>query len=162
MTLQSKTLLANFPDINVIFSFCVPGHKFEKSSKSLLSSNREFIFSSRGWSIFNLVLNRYAEKLSMELINLLIARKEKLKKTLTLLNVVNDNDRMEIMKTLLLDVGIHDLEDLEILADAIWIKNKYNCEYITFWTYDEKHILSKKEILKNNFNVIAEKPIYVI
>jgi len=33
-----------------------------------------------------------------------------------------------------------DLEDIEILSDAIWIKERRNYVEITFWTYDEEHI----------------------
>jgi len=55
----------NFPDINVVFSFCVPGHEFEDGSRNLLLSDKEFTFSDRGLDVLNLVINRFLEGLSI-------------------------------------------------------------------------------------------------
>ncbi|NQE04478.1 hypothetical protein C5S32_01285 [ANME-1 cluster archaeon GoMg1] len=114
----------NFPDINVVFSFCVPGHIFENRSRNLVLSDKEFIFSDRGLNVLNLVLNRFLEGLSRDLIDIIIARKEEVKEILEIIDVVNDNFRKNIMQRILIDVGIRDLEDIEILSDAIWIKER--------------------------------------
>ncbi len=69
----------NFPDIDVVFSFCVPGHIFENRSRNLLLSDKEFIFSVRGLDVLNLVINRFLEGLARDLIDIIIARKEEVK-----------------------------------------------------------------------------------
>ena len=148
----------NFPDINVLFSFCIPGHIFENRSRDLLLSDKEFIFPSRGFDILNLVMNRFLEGLSKDLIDIVIARKEEIKEILEILEVINDDLRKGIMQRILIEVGIRDLEDIEILSDAIWIKESRDYEKITFWTYDEEHILSKKQLLERKFNMIVKKP----
>jgi len=109
----------NFPDINVVFSFCVPGHIFENRSRNLLLSDKEFLFSDRGFDVLNLVINRFLEGLARDLIDIVIARKEGVKENLEILDVVNDNFRKEIMQRISIEVGIHDLEDIEILSDAV-------------------------------------------
>lgn len=148
----------NFPDLNVLFSFCIPGHIFENRSRDLLLSDKEFIFPSRGFDILNLVMNRFLEGLSKDLIDIVIARKEEIKEILEILEVINDDLRKGIMQRILIEVGIRDLEDIEILSDAIWIKESRDYEKITFWTYDEEHILSKKQLLERKFNMIVKKP----
>ena len=80
----------NFPDINVVFSFCVPGHIFENRSRNLVLSDKEFIFSDRGLNVLNLVLNRFLEGLGRDLIDIIIARKEEVKEILEIIDVVND------------------------------------------------------------------------
>jgi hypothetical protein len=96
----------NFPDINVVFSFCVPGHIFENRSRNLLLSDKEFIFSDRGLDVLNLVINRFLEGLTRDLIDIIIARKEEVKAILEILRVVNDEFRKEIMRQILIEVGI--------------------------------------------------------
>jgi len=112
----------NFPDINVVFSFCVLGHIFENRSRDLVLSDKEFIFSDRGLNVLNLVLNRFLEGLSRDLIDIIIARKEEVKEILEIIDVVNDDFRKNIMQRILSDVGIRALDDIEILSVAIWIK----------------------------------------
>ena len=148
----------NFPDINVVFSFCVPGHIFENRSRNLLLSGKGFIFSDRGLDVLNLVLNRFLEGLARELIDIIIARKEEVKEILEILEVVNDELHKNIMQRILIDVGIRDLEDIEILSDAIWIKERKNYVEITFWTYDEEHILPKRQLLEMKFNIVVRRP----
>ena len=148
----------NFPDINVVFSFCVPGHIFENRSRNLVLSDKEFIFSDRGLNVLNLVLNRFLEGLSRDLIDIIIARKEEVKEILEIIDVVNDDFRKNIMQRILIDVGIRDLEDIEILSDAIWIKERGNYVEITFWTYDEEHILPKRQLLEMKFNIVVRRP----
>lgn len=148
----------NFPDINVVFSFCVPGHIFENRSRNLVLSDKEFIFSDRGLNVLNLVLNRFLEGLSRDLIDIIIARKEEVKEILEILEVVNDELHKNIMQRILIDVGIRDLEDIEILSDAIWIKERRNYVEITFWTYDEEHILPKRQLLEMKFNIVVRRP----
>lgn len=148
----------NFPDINVVFSFCVPGHIFENRSRNLVLSDKEFIFSDRGLNVLNLVLNRFLEGLSRDLIDIIIARKEEVKEILEILEVVNDELHKNIMQRILIDVGIRDLEDIEILSDAIWIKERGNYVEITFWTYDEEHILPKRQLLEMKFNIVVRRP----
>ncbi len=148
----------NFPDINVVFSFCVPGHLFENRSRNLVLSDKEFIFSDRGLNVLNLVLNRFLEGLSRDLIDIIIARKEEVKEILEILDVVNDELHKSIMQRILIDVGIRDLEDIEILSDAIWIKERGNYVEITFWTYDEEHILPKRHLLEMKFNIVVRRP----
>jgi len=148
----------NFPDINVVFSFCVPGHIFEKRSRNLLLSGKGFIFSDRGLDVLNLVLNRFLEGLARDLIDIIIARKEEVKEILEILEVVNDEFHKNIMQRILIDVGIRDLEDIEILSDAIWIKERRNYVEITFWTYDEEHILPKRQLLEMKFNIVVRRP----
>ena len=148
----------NFPDINVVFSFCVPGHIFENRSRNLVLSDKEFIFSDRGLNVLNLVLNRFLEGLSRDLIDIIIARKEEVKEILEILEVVNDELHKSIMQRILIDVGIRDLEDIEILSDAIWIKERGNYVEITFWTYDEEHILPKRQLLEMKFNIVVRRP----
>ncbi len=148
----------NFPDINVVFSFCVPGHLFENRSRNLVLSDKEFIFSDRGLNVLNLVLNRFLEGLSRDLIDIIIARKEEVKEILEILDVVNDELHKSIMQRILIDVGIRDLEDIEILSDAIWIKERGNYVEITFWTYDEEHILPKRHLLETKFNIVVRRP----
>ncbi|MBL7117263.1 MAG: hypothetical protein ISS94_00540 [Candidatus Syntrophoarchaeum sp.] len=112
----------NVPDINVVFSFCVPGHIFENRSRNLLLSDKEFIFSDRGFDVLNLVINRFLEGLTKDLIDIVIARKEEVKEILEILGMVNDDFRKEIMQRILIEVGIRDLEDIEILSDTTsWI-----------------------------------------
>ena len=130
----------NFPDINVVFSFCVPGHIFEKRSRNLLLSGKGFIFSDRGLDVLNLVLNRFLEGLARELIDIIIARKEEVKEILEIIGVVNDELHKNIMQRILIDVGIRDLEDIEVLSDAIWIKERRNYVEITFWTVSYTHL----------------------
>ena len=148
----------NFPDINVVFSFCVPGHVFEDRSTNLLLSDKGFIFSDRGLDVFNLVLNRFLEGLARDLIDIIIARKEEIKGILEILEVLNDELHKNIMQRILIDVGIRDLEDIEILSDAIWIEERMNCGMVTFWTYDKEHILPKKQLLELKFNLMVKKP----
>ncbi len=148
----------NFPDINVVFSFCVPGHIFENRSRNLVLSDKEFIFSDRGLNVLNLVLNRFLEGLSRDLIDIIIARKEEVKEILEIIDVVNDIFRKNIMQRILIDVGIRDLEDIEILSDAIWIKERGDYVEITFWTYDEEHILPKRHLLEMKFNIVVRRP----
>jgi len=148
----------NFPDINVVFSFCVPGHIFEKRSRNLLLSGKGFIFSDRGLDVLNLVLNRFLEGLARDLIDIIIARKEEVKEILEIIDVVNDELHKNIMQRILIDVGIRDLEDIEILSDAIWIKERRNYVEITFWTYDEEHILPKRQLLEMKFNIVVRRP----
>ena len=148
----------NFPDINVVFSFCVPGHIFENRSRNLLLSGKGFIFSDRGLDVLNLVLNRFLEGLARDLIDIIIARKEEVKEILEILEVVNDELHKNIMQRILIDVGIRDLEDIEILSDAIWIKERRNYVEITFWTYDEEHILPKRQLLEMKFNIVVRRP----
>lgn len=148
----------NFPDINVVFSFCVPGHIFENRSRNLVLSDKEFIFSDRGLNVLNLVLNRFLEGLSRDLIDIIIARKEEVKEILEIIDVVNDNFRKNIMQRILIDVGIRDLEDIEILSDAIWIKERGDYVEITFWTYDEEHILPMRHLLEMKFNIVVRRP----
>jgi hypothetical protein len=148
----------NFPDINVVFSFCVPGHIFENRSRNLLLSGKEFIFSNRGLDVLNLVINRFLEGLTGDLIDIIIARKEEVKEILEILEVVNDDFRKEIMQRILIEVGIRDLEDIEILSDAVWIKERRNYVEITFWTYDEEHILPKRYLLEMKFNIMVRRP----
>jgi len=148
----------NFPDINVVFSFCVPGHIFENRSRNLLLSGKGFIFSDRGLDVLNLVLNRFLEGLARELIDIIIARKEEVKEILEIIGVVNDELHKNIMQRILIDVGIRDLEDIEILSDAIWIKERRNYVEITFWTYDEEHILPKRQLLEMKFNIVVRRP----
>ena len=148
----------NFPDINVVFSFCVPGHIFEKRSRNLLLSGKGFIFSDRGLDVLNLVLNRFLEGLARDLIDIIIARKEEVKEILEIIGVVNDELHKNIMQRILIDVGIRDLEDIEILSDAIWIKERRNYVEITFWTYDEEHILPKRQLLEMKFNIVVRRP----
>jgi hypothetical protein len=148
----------NFPDINVVFSFCVPGHIFENRSRNLVLSDKEFIFSDRGLDVLNLVLNRFLEGLSRDLIDIIIARKEEVKEILGILEVVNDELHKSIMQRILIDAGIRDLEDIEILSDAIWIKERGNYVEITFWTYDEEHILPKRHLLEMKFNIVVRRP----
>ena len=148
----------NFPDINVVFSFCVPGHIFEKRSRNLLLSGKGFIFSDRGLDVLNLVLNRFLEGLARDLIDIIIARKEGVKEILEIIDVVNDELHKNIMQRILIDVGIRDLEDIEILSDAIWIKERRNYVEITFWTYDEEHILPKRQLLEMKFNIVVRRP----
>jgi hypothetical protein len=148
----------NFPDINIVFSFCVPGHIFENRSRNLVLSDKEFIFSDRGLDVLNLVLNRFLEGLSRDLIDIIIARKEEVKEILEILEVVNDELYKNIMQRILIDVGIRDLEDIEILSDAIWIKERGNYVEITFWTYDEEHILPKRQLLEMKFNIVVRRP----
>lgn len=148
----------NFPDINVVFSFCVPGHIFENRSRNLLLSGKGFIFSDRGLNVLNLVLNRFLEGLARDLIDIIIARKEEVKEILEIIDVVNDELHKNIMQRILIDVGIRDLEDIEILSDAIWIKERKNYVEITFWTYDEEHILPKRQLLEMKFNIVVRRP----
>jgi len=148
----------NFPDINVVFSFCVPGHIFENRSRNLLLSGKGFIFSDRGFDVLNLVLNRFLEGLARDLIDIIIARKEEVKEILEIIGVVNDELHKNIMRRILIDVGIRDLEDIEILSDAIWIKERRNYVEITFWTYDEEHILPKRQLLEMKFNIVVRRP----
>jgi hypothetical protein len=148
----------NFPDINVVFSFCVPGHIFENRSRNLVLSDKEFIFSDRGLNVLNLVLNRFLEGLSRDLVDIIIARKEEVKGILEIFGVVNDELHKNIMQRILIDVGIRDLEDIEILTDAIWIKERGNYVEITFWTYDEEHILPKRQLLEMKFNIVVRRP----
>jgi len=148
----------NFPDINVVFSFCVPGHIFENRSRNLLLSGKGFIFSDRGLNVLNLVLNRFLEGLARDLIDIIIARKEGVKEILEIIDVVNDELHKNIMQRILIDVGIRDLEDIEILSDAIWIKERRNYVEITFWTYDEEHILPKRQLLEMKFNIVVRRP----
>jgi len=96
----------NFPDINVVFSFCVPGHIFEKRSRNLLLSGKGFIFSNRGLDVLNLVLNQFLEGLARDLIDIIIARKEEVKEILEIIDVVNDELHKNIMQRILIDVGI--------------------------------------------------------
>jgi len=88
----------NFPDINVVFSFCVPGHEFEDKSRMLLLSSEDFVFSDRGLDVLNLVINRLLEGLSGDLIEILLARKEEIKELLEICEVVNDDIRKGIMQ----------------------------------------------------------------
>jgi len=148
----------NFPDINVVFSFCVPGHIFENRSRNLLLSGKEFIFSNRGLDVLNLVLNRFLEGLNRDLIDIVIARKEEVKEILEILEVVNDDFHKNIMQRILIEVGIRDLEDIEILSDAVWIKERRNYIEIIFWTYDEEHILPKRYLLEMKFNIMVRRP----
>lgn len=148
----------NFPDINVVFSFCVPGHEVEGRSRNLLLSDKEFTFSDRGLDVLNLVINRFLEGLTRGLIDIIIARKEEVKEIIEILEVVNDELRKNIMQRILIEVGIGDLEDIEILSDAIWIKERRNYVEITFWTYDEEHILPKRQLLEMKFNIMVRRP----
>jgi hypothetical protein len=148
----------NFPDINVVFSFCVPGHEFEDKSRMLLLSSEYFVFSDRGFDILNLVINRFLEGLARNLIDILLARKGDIKELLEICEVVNDDIRKGIMRRILLEVGIQDLEDIEILSDALWIKARRDYAEMTFWTYDEEHILPKRRLLEMKFGMMVRRP----
>jgi hypothetical protein len=148
----------NFPDINVVFSFCVPGHEFEDRSRNLLLSSEYFVFSDRGFEVLNLVINRFSEGLSGDLIEILLARKGDIKELLEICEVVNDDIRKEIMRLILIEVGIRDLEDIEILSDALWIRARRDYAEMTFWTYDEEHILPKGHLLEMKFTMMVRRP----
>jgi hypothetical protein len=148
----------NFPDINVVFSFCVPGHEYEDKSRDLLLSSEHFVFSDRSFDVLNLVINRFSEGLPRELIEILLARKEDIKEILEICEVINDDNRKRIMRLILLDIGIQDLEDIEILSDALWIKARRDYAEMTFWTYDEGHILPKRRLLEMKFGMLVRRP----
>lgn len=116
------------------------------------------LYSRRGLNVLNLVLNRFLEGLARDLIDIIIARKEEVKEILEIIDVVNDELHKNIMQRILIDVGIRDLEDIEILSDAIWIKERKNYVEITFWTYDEEHILPKRQLLEMKFNIVVRRP----
>jgi len=118
---------------------------------------RRFFISSITLNVLNLVLNRFLEGLARDLIDIIIARKEEVKEILEILEVVNDEFHKNIMQRILIDVGIRDLEDIEILSDAIWIKERKNYVEITFWTYDEEHILPKRQLLEMKFNIVVRR-----
>ena len=148
----------NFPDINVVFSFCVPGHEFEEKSRILLLSGEDFVFSDRGFDVLNLVINRFLEGLAGDLIEILLARKEEIKELLDMCEVANDDIRKGIMRLILLEVGIQDLEDIEILSDALWIKARRDYAEMIFWTYDEEHILPQRGLLELIFGIMVKRP----
>jgi hypothetical protein len=62
------------------------------------------------------------------------------------------------MRLILMEVGIRDLEDIEILSDALWIKARRDYAEMTFWTYDEEHILPKRLLLETKFTMMVRRP----
>ncbi|MFQ6056737.1 MAG: hypothetical protein ACE5J3_12235 [Methanosarcinales archaeon] len=136
--------LPDFCDVNVVVSKVLSFHYFNKWSEKLFSKSDEKICSARvKQTTFDVISRLISDE---GLLLYYRAKARRIFMEIKVYDVIDDVHKIELNNKLLF---IRDLEDIEVLSDAIWIKDKYYDDHYVFWT---------KNRLKNEHNIDVRSP----